>query len=225
MICGDELHYAQNQQTRKCSICSRDFSSNVACRKGHYVCDVCHALGAMDIIEYYSLNNRELPPLPLAVHIMQNHKIKMHGPEHHFLVPAVLLNAYYRAINKIELLADKIKIARKRAEIVPGGFCGFYGNCGAAVGTGITVSIITAATPLSINEWKLANLMTAQSLLKIAENGGPRCCKRDSFIAIKEGIAFIRRHLGVAIEDGNVACRFSAMNKECRADHCVFYPN
>ena len=36
-----------------------------------------------------------------------------------------------------------------RATDIKGGFCGFYGNCGAAVGTGIYVSIITGATPLT----------------------------------------------------------------------------
>ncbi|VUT25840.1 MAG: hypothetical protein MOIL_01256 [Candidatus Methanolliviera sp. GoM_oil] len=55
-----------------------------------------------------------------------------------------------------------------------GGFCGYHGDCGAAVGTGIFISLITDATPLSKHEWKLSNLMTAKSLLSIANHGGPR---------------------------------------------------
>jgi hypothetical protein len=31
----------------------------------------------------------------MALNLMKNPQIKMHGPEHHFLVPAVLLAAYY----------------------------------------------------------------------------------------------------------------------------------
>ena len=73
----------------------------------------------------------------------------MHGPEHHFLIPAVLLSAFYNVSGEPGEKEKKIKQARKRAENVLGGFCGFYGDCGAAVGTGIFVSVITGATPLS----------------------------------------------------------------------------
>jgi len=52
-------------------------------------------------------------------------------------------------------------MTKKRAEKVLGGFCGLYGGCTAAVGTGIFVSLVTNATPLSEGEWKLTNLTTA----------------------------------------------------------------
>ena len=56
------------------------------------------------------------------------------------------------------------------------------------MGTGIFISLITDATPLSKEDWGLANRMTAASLNTIAEHGGPRCCKRDSFLAIMDAI-------------------------------------
>ena len=34
----------------------------------------------------------------------------------------------------------------------------FYGNCGAAVGTGIFISIITEATPLTKENWGIGKL-------------------------------------------------------------------
>ncbi len=61
----------------------------------------------------------------------------MHGPEHHFLVPAVLLASYYDKPAFSEERASKIKEARRRAKAVLGGFCDSHGNCGAAVGVGI----------------------------------------------------------------------------------------
>jgi len=64
---------------------------------------------------------------------MKNPKIKMHGPEHHFLVPAVLLSAYYNKKKDSRKKEDKIKEARKRAEKILGGFCGSHGICGAAM--------------------------------------------------------------------------------------------
>ena len=87
--------------------------------------------------------------------LMRNPNVKMHGPEHHFLVPAVLLVAYYNIKKDPKQKTTKIRMATKRSSQILGGFCGFYGNCGAAVVTGIFVSLIIDATPLSINDWKL----------------------------------------------------------------------
>jgi len=44
---------------------------------------------------------------------------------------------------------------------------------------------MTGANPLSGLEWKMCNLMTAQSLKEIAMHGGPRGCKCDTFLALK----------------------------------------
>ncbi|HUJ70161.1 MAG TPA: DUF5714 domain-containing protein, partial [Syntrophorhabdales bacterium] len=120
----------------------------------------------------------------------------------------------------------RIALARQRAGHVLGGFCGFYGSCGAAVGTGIFMSVMTDATPLSREEWRLSNLMTSQSLHTIAEAGGPRCCKRNSFLAIREALRFTKDRLGVdlsAVSD-TTKCEFFHLNKECRKVECPFYP-
>ena len=149
----------------------------------------------------------------------------MHGPEHHFLVPAVLLTAYYNTLRISEnRRREGLKKARERAEKVLGGFCGFYGDCGAAVGTGIMISVITGATPLSKQEWRLCNLMTAKSLLTIANHGGPRCCKRNSFLAIAEAVQFLKEYLGTTVPvNTTFLCEFSSLNKECLAEECPFH--
>jgi hypothetical protein len=65
----------------------------------------------------------------------------------------------------------------------------------------------------------------AKSLETIALNGGPRCCKRNTFLAIQGAVAFVKEHLGVTIPlDRNVTCSFYAMNQECRTKDCPFYP-
>jgi hypothetical protein len=114
----------------------------------------------------------------------------------------------------------------QRAEKVLGGFCGFYGDCGAAVGTGIFISVLTDATPLSRNEWKLSNLMTADSLHTIAHAGGPRCCKRNSFLAILEAARFVKEQFDTQMEMGSsrLKCEFHRLNKECKKAECRFYP-
>jgi hypothetical protein len=211
LICGEELVYQKEPAQLECFYCRQVYDSNAKCRNGHYVCDRCHSLPAIDLIENYCISSKSEDPLELALTLMRNPRIKMHGPEHHFLVPAVLLAAYYNSKKEYGEKATKIRMAKKRASQILGGFCGFYGNCGAAVGTGIFVSLVTGATPLSVAEWKLANLVTAKSLLTIAEHGGPRCCKRTTFLAILEAADFAKENLGVDFK----------INKELK---CEFYP-
>ena len=88
------------------------------------------------------------------------------------------------------------------------------------------MSVITDATPLSKEEWRLANLMTAQSLHTIADAGGPRCCKRNSFLAIREAVRFVKDRFGLEMDAGagGVHCEFHHLNKECRKVDCRFYP-
>ena len=156
---------------------------------------------------------------------MRNPNMKMHGPEHHFLVPAVLLAAYYNIKQDYREKATKIRMAKKRAEQILGGFCGFYGNCGAAVGTGIFVSLITDATPLSVTDWKLANLATAKSLFSVAEHGGPRCCKRNTFLAILKAADFVKENFGVSFKiNKELKCAFYPLNNECLQEKCPFHP-
>jgi hypothetical protein len=177
LVCGEEIVYEEDSSELECYYCHQIQTSRVRCIKGHYVCDRCHSSSANDLITAFCTNTRSTDPLEQALVLMRNPKVKMHGPEHHFLVPAVLLSSYYNIKGDPHEKEAKIREARERASKLPGGFCGYFGDCGAAVGTGIFVSLITNATPLSIGEWRLANMMTSKSLLSIAEHGGPRCCK------------------------------------------------
>jgi hypothetical protein len=223
IICGNDLEYSNESTLLRCYICSKDYNSNAKCKNGHFVCDNCHSSEAIGYIETYCVNTFENDPVKMAVEIMSNPKIKMHGPEHHFLVPAVLLAGYYNNINNHGIIKEKIIIAKERSQNILGGFCGFYGNCGAGVGTGIFMSIINNATPLSQNEWKLCNLMTSKSLEHIANNGGPRCCKRDSFAALETAIDFLKNNMSVTFSKNKIKCIFNGMNKECKKTECKYF--
>jgi hypothetical protein len=224
LICGKELIYSQTKEETTCYICGQAMLSDVKCPDGHFVCDTCHSSGANDIIEKFCRKTEMTDPIAIANHLMDNRKVKMHGPEHHFLVPAALLAAYYNHKEQPHMRNDMVQIARMRSEMVPGGFCGSHGNCGAAVGSGIFLSLITRSTPLKEEEWKLSNMMTATSLMRIAESGGPRCCKRDSFIAIKEGCRFIEKYLHVKLNiTKDIRCRFVGRNRQCTGTECAFF--
>lgn len=225
-LCGKDLVYAAEPEEMRCVFCNNPFMSQAKCADNHFVCDTCHSLSANDLIETATIASVSKDPIEMAITLMKSPSIKMHGPEHHFLVPAVLLSAFCNATGRGGEKEARIKKARQRAEHVLGGFCGFYGNCGAAVGTGIFMSVITDATPLSQGEWRQANLMTARSLLTIAESGGPRCCKRDSFLALSEALTFVKDQFGVEMDNGtaDLKCEFHHMNKECKKAECRFRP-
>ena len=145
----------------------------------------------------------------------------MHGPEHHIMVGTALLAAYKNAGGDIDL-SKALSEMYSRAKAVPGGSCGFWGACGAGISAGMFVSIITDATPLSEKPWGLANLMTARALAKIGENGGPRCCKRNSYFAIAEAVKFTKEYLGTEMELDTIICTRSDLNNQCLKERCPF---
>lgn len=223
LICGKELVYQSRTDRYECFYCKGKFDSTVTCADGHFVCDECHASDSRDIITRYCIETSEKDPIAMALALMRHKSVYMHGPEHHFIVPAVLLSAYYNVRGDPDAKLKKVQEAGKRSKRVLGGFCGFWGDCGAAVGTGIFLSLITDTTPLSTDTWRLSNLMTAKALMTIAEHGGPRCCKRNSFLAIREAVSFLKKHMDVdlpVIQD--LVCEFNDMNQECLGADCPF---
>ena len=222
-ICGKELVYRDADESLSCNYCGNIFNSNVQCANGHYICDQCHSLSANDFIQDYCVSSESTNPFDMAMDLMRHPSVKMHGPEHHFLVPAVLLAAYYNYKGDAAAKEENIKLAQKRSANILGGFCGYYGDCGAAVGTGIFLRLITKANPLSGEEWRLSNLMTASSLLSVAKHGGPRCCKRNTYLAIIEAVKFLNEHFGVDLPiKEDVKCIFSPLNRECLKEDCPF---
>ena len=145
----------------------------------------------------------------------------MHGPEHHVMVGAALLTAYRNAGGDIDLekaLGEMIS----RGKNVPGGACGFWGACGAGISSGMFVSIISSSTPLTVEPFALSHKMTAASLEAIGEVGGPRCCKRDSFLSILTAIDFVEEHFGIRMDRPEVVCGYSAQNNQCIGKRCPF---
>lgn len=224
LICGKPLRYFKEQEEMVCSICGGVFWGNARCEDGHFVCDGCHRQKGLEAIENVCCKTKSKNPIAIAQAIMKEPYIYMHGPEHHILVGASLLTAYGNAGGKINIEIG-LKEMMKRGSQVPGGFCGLWGCCGAAVSCGIYLSIVTEATPLSGKSWALSQQGTAAALGKIAAYDGPRCCKRDSFLSILSAIDFTKEQLGVEMEGAGdkIRCMFSPRNEQCLAGRCPFY--
>ena len=221
LICKAPLEYLEADVMMECAICRRKEPSKTRCVNGHYVCNDCHTKG-IDGIFSVCLSEKGRNPLEILEKMMSMDFCHMHGPEHHIMVGAALLTAYSNAGGDIEL-SKALREMYSRGRAVPGGACGFWGACGAGLSTGMYVSIITKATPLAKEAWGLSNQMTARALNAIGQHGGPRCCKRDSYLAIREAVSFTAEKLNIHMDSGMVCCTRSMMNNQCRKSACPFY--
>ncbi len=162
-------------------------------------------------------------PVEIFKKIANQEYIRIHGPEHHVLDGAVLLTAYYNAGGTIDLLKSLEELS-KRGTSMPGATCGLWGVCGAVSSIGAALSIMDGTGPLSADgSWGEHMMYTSRALAKLGEVGGPRCCKRDAFLALQEAIAFVNEHYDVALEQSDIKCHYSAQNEQCIKTRCPFY--
>ena len=138
------------------------------------------------------------------------------------MVGAALLTAYKNAGGKLDLSKALHEMYRRGKE-VPGGACGFWGACGAGISAGQFMAIATASTPLAAEPWGMSNRMTAKALESIGQNGGPRCCKRNSYLSILAAIDFTAEHLDVHMEKTMPVCTRSRQNNQCIGKRCLFF--
>ena len=220
LICKAPLEYLESDILMECEICHKKENSKTRCIHGHYVCSECHMSG-LDAILGLCEAETSKDPVAIIEKMMQLPFCHMHGPEHHVMVGAALLTAYYNAGGSIDL-HTALQEMMNRGRNVPGGACGFWGACGAGISSGMFISIISNSTPLTNEPFALSHQMTASSLGKIGEVGGPRCCKRDSFLSILAAVDFVREHFGIEMEKHEVICRYSAQNNQCIGKRCPF---
>lgn len=221
IICKAPLEYLEKDELMECVFCHKKELSKTKCVKGHYVCNDCHTKGMDSIIEI-CLKEKSKNPIEIIRKLMDQPFCHMHGPEHHVMVGAALLTAYKNAGGNVDLGTALIEM-QSRGKSIPGGVCGFWGACGAGISTGIFISIITGATPLKEEAWGLANQMTAKSLAEIGAIGGPRCCKRDSYLSIIAATKFVKEKFGVEMETGDIYCIHSENNNQCIGIGCPFF--
>ena len=220
LICKAPLEYLESDILMECEICHKKENSKTRCVNGHYVCNDCHTQG-LDSIIGLCMKETSKNPIAIIEKMMAMPFCHMHGPEHHVMVGSALLTAYKNAGGDIDLQNALIEMMN-RGKSVPGGACGFWGACGAGISSGMFISIISKSTPLANEPFALSHKMTAKSLGQIGEIGGPRCCKRDSFLSILVAVDFVKDHFGIEMEKTEVMCRFSAQNNQCIGKRCPF---
>ena len=221
LICKAPLEYLETEVPMECEICHKKENSKTRCVNGHYVCSACHMQG-LDAIIGLCMGETSKNPVGILEKMMAMPFCHMHGPEHHVMVGAALLTACKNAGLAMDLHKALVEILN-RGKQVPGGACGFWGACGAGISSGMFVSIISGSTPLAQEPFALSQKMTAASLGAIGEIGGPRCCKRDSYLSILTAVDFVKEHFGVEMEKPPIQCGRSAQNNQCIGIRCPFF--
>jgi hypothetical protein len=221
-VCGQPLVYGTEEVKRKCVFCGKEYSALIYCPEGHYVCDACHGRAAVDILRDELKKTTSKNPAEILEKVMAHPSVPMHGPEHHAMVPAIIVAAAKNAGCPVP--EGAVEKAIERGSKVPGGWCGFYGACGAGIGVGIAVSVLTGATPLTGKTRGLANEATSFALGKMVD-GGERCCKRAGRNALNAAVEFLDTKMDIKLSPGDkVECRYVKRNKECIGKECAYFP-
>jgi len=186
------------------------------------VCDACHSKAAIEVLKQVLAATKSTDPAEIIEQVMAHPSVPMHGPEHHAIVPAAIIAAVRNTGYPVP--AGAIEKAIERASKVPGGWCGLFGDCGAAVGVGIAVSILTNATPLTGKERTLALGGTSFALSRMLDSQS-RCCKRASRTAVDAAVDYLNDKLGIRLEKSKgVSCTYTVRNQQCAKAECPYYP-
>jgi hypothetical protein len=229
MICGDNHVFSEGAVGVQCMFCGDSFYANLVCENGHYVCEECHTQRAYEMITSICRKTKKKEAINIAYELMTNKWVKMHGAEHPYLVVAVLLAAYknrgYGAMTANWSFTANLAEAKNRVMKIPPGPCGYWGCCGEAIAAGIFASLVLKTAPMSVGERGTANSITAKVLEQISVYGGPRCSKRDAFIALLTTSEFTKEYWHMPLTDfESVECLFYGRNPDCIKGRCPFYP-
>jgi len=127
-VCGRPLVYATKPRVLACSLCRKENETLIYCPAGHYVCDTCHSKAAVDVLREILETTSLRDPLAILEKVMAHPSVPMHGPEHHVMVPGIIIAAVRNAGYSIP--EGAIEKALERASKVPGGWCGYMVTVG-----------------------------------------------------------------------------------------------
>ncbi len=222
MVCKTPLVYGFAEQKQICHYCGETKPSSVTCKEGHYVCDACHSKEALVVIEHLCESTHEKDMLKLFKHIRSHPSIPKHGPEHHAMVPAIIVTAYKNSGGNVP--ENALKTALSRGSGIIGGSCGFLGMCGAASGVGIGFAILLQSTPVTTTSRQAAQHVTHAVLGEIAQYEAARCCNREVWTALSIASKLSEKFLHVKLEAmADFKCDQKKFNQYCYSKACPIF--
>lgn len=219
MVCGEGLIYPDKAVLMVCHYCGQKGLANAYCQSQHYVCDHCHSADALAVMEHLCQESTETDLLELLARLRKHPAIPIHGPEHHALMPGIIVAVYRNSGGIVD--QDLIATAIRRGAQVMGGSCAFLGICGSATGVGIAFSLILKANPVKAAQRQMIQQMTQQVLADISAFKAARCCQRDCWLGLKKAAELSREYLPITLQaDAVIGCQQRQQNKECIGMNC-----
>ena len=224
MVCGAPLEYLERERPETCHYCGKEKPANSVCEEGHFVCDACHAEDALEMMRRVLIDSHERDMVALLKVVRSHGAMPIHGPEHHSLVPGIIVAAYRNAGG--EAGEAEIDSALRRGSTVAGGACAFFGVCGAATGVGIGFSVLLDATPYKGKERQVLQQVSVEVLEEIAGFEAARCCQRDCWLALRKAAELSEEILGLHLPaDAPLPCRQFRDNEQCLGEECPLWPS
>lgn len=222
LVCGRELSYLADPKNVSCNVCGRSFDTKTICPDGHFICDKCHANAPLARLKNLLLKSSETDLITLFKKTRHDAGFPVHGPEHHGLVPGVILTAYRNSGGNI---TDKqiVEAIQKGGE-QPGGACGYLGACGAATGAGIAFASVLESSPIKARQRAASMNVVGSILSEMSRVAAPRCCQRECYTALKQAAILSETLLPVRLKaDDVIKCSQHHLNRECIRKACPLF--
>lgn len=180
-------------------------------------------------LQEFILNSQEKDPFRMFCQVIDAAKERwkaeseapfpFSGEWHHFLVPGVILAAMRNSDYHISESDIREGIQRGAQAKIS---CGFTGVCGGANSIGVIGALVKRTNPLKEEERQEIMQQASRVLWEISKLKN-RCCKRSSYITLKEVANYLREN-NYFLPQKEFSCPYHEENITCAKEECPFYP-
>lgn len=160
-------------------------------------------------------------PIEIMCKLMDLEFCSIKGHEHHMMVGAALLTAYFNSLNKGNStnaamnLSEAFHKLESLSEFTVGGDCDYWNGCEIVSGVRAFWSVVSERN-------ELTDKLSMETSNAIGSVCGSRCCKRSAYLAISKVVDFVKLHLQVEMESEKFTCRYSGQNNNCLSEDCPY---
>ncbi len=224
-ICGSKLDYHSQGSAQTCSYCGKREQGHIVCLHGHYLCDACHGMNALTLIEDFCRATTLTDPMEIAELLMAHPDLPMLGCEHASIAAGSLLAAL-RNSPYGKRGGDDVSEAFQRVSMqAHGGYCGLTGVCGITPAVGAIFSIMLDARCGTDREQRITMEAATRVSRAITDLTGPSCCKAYVRAAIPAAVMLLQERLGIILplKEANVCGHVADHPLGCREEKCPYF--
>jgi hypothetical protein len=226
MACGSPLEYLEQAQNLVCRYCGKVEHGHIRCPQGHYICDPCHNIDAMRIIEDITSSTKSKDPVEISELMMSYTGLPMLGCQHAYIAAGAFLAAIKNEGSR-KIKDEDIKETFKRTKRqAVGGYCGLTGVCGIVPTIGASFSILLGSKCGKDIEQRLTMDAVAQVSRVITEITGPSCCKAYVRASLPVAVNLLKERVGISLPISNlsITCTYSDKHPHgCRRSECPYF--